>query len=442
MDQSTPDRADGDAVVAAASPVPASAAAAGENLTTTLLMRHFNIANSGASTKEEAEEIIKAMEKEDRTHLRVFLMGLILKATDSSVLQTLATSGGLCRLLYRWIAGALKEYETSSEFDEVFILRMLEVLSHLPMEYDILQKHKLGKAVRAVRDAASKEGNGQVETRANSLMDMYKEKFAKSNDKEAENLNAQSSKPVATPTAAPSEDQSSPSTITKLDLEPRQVATVDNEWLSKLGIQKEKTPLRSDSTTLRTLPFGSIKRSKPLPENTDVDNASMKRTAADNEPSKVETTTVPQRPRKRVRFREEHDLCEVVYYEPDPEEHIPLPMVYKTPRPFFSRRPKYIDTEEARARRNYVRTHPKVQYSAKDFIPLSPQEPPEEQPTLYQEITIEIPREDLTLLSSIPSFPQQQTPPSLLVVERPNYTGAAAAAVPRANRSKKKGKSE
>lgn len=88
MDQSTPDRADGDAVVAAASPVPASAAAAGENLTTTLLMRHFNIANSGASTKEEAEEIIKAMEKEDRTHLRVFLMGLILKATDSSVLQT------------------------------------------------------------------------------------------------------------------------------------------------------------------------------------------------------------------------------------------------------------------------------------------------------------------------------------------------------------------
>lgn len=26
------------------------------------------------------------------------------------------------------------------------------------MEYDILQKHKLGKAVRAVRDAASKEG--------------------------------------------------------------------------------------------------------------------------------------------------------------------------------------------------------------------------------------------------------------------------------------------
>lgn len=116
-------------------------------------------------------------------------------------------------------------------------------------------------------------------------------------------------------------------------------------------------------------------------------------------------------------------------------------MVYKTPRPFFSRRPKYIDTEEARARRNYVRTHPKVQYSAKDFIPLSPQEPPEEQPTLYQEITIEIPREDLTLLSSISSFPQQQTPPSLLVVERPNYTGAAAAAVPRANRSKRKGKS-
>lgn len=48
----------------------------------------------------------------------------------------------------------------------------------------------------------------------------------------------------------------------------------------------------------------------------------MKRTAADNEPSKVETTTVPQRPRKRVRFREEHDLCEVVYYEPDPEEHV------------------------------------------------------------------------------------------------------------------------
>lgn len=61
---------------------------------------------------------------------------------------------------------------------------------------------------------------------------------------------------MATPTAAPSaarpsEDQSSPSKITKPDLEPRQVATVDNEWLSKLGIQKEKTPLRSDSTTLR-----------------------------------------------------------------------------------------------------------------------------------------------------------------------------------------------
>lgn len=34
-------------------------------------------------------------------------------------------------MLYRWIAGALKEYETSSEFDEVFILRMLEVRRYI-----------------------------------------------------------------------------------------------------------------------------------------------------------------------------------------------------------------------------------------------------------------------------------------------------------------------
>lgn len=83
MEQSSLDQAQGDAVAAATAP-----AATKEDLTASFLIKYPNVAASGVDTREQAKELIHAMENEDRTHLRVFLMGMITKATDRSVLLT------------------------------------------------------------------------------------------------------------------------------------------------------------------------------------------------------------------------------------------------------------------------------------------------------------------------------------------------------------------
>lgn len=70
---------------------------------------------------------------------------------------------------------------------------------------------------------------------------------------------------------------------------------------------------------------------------------------------------------------------------------------YRQPQPFITKRPKYVDTQEARARAEYVRNNPKIVYNAASEIPLSPEEPPYE-PMPFDR-PIEIPTVDLTTLA-------------------------------------------
>ncbi|KAI9255190.1 hypothetical protein BDA99DRAFT_518137 [Phascolomyces articulosus] len=118
-------------------------------------------------------ELIDAMTTEQRPHLRVALLDVILRSTNQEVLEALATSSKACRNYHEWIKDALKDD------DWVTIGKMLKALDHLPLTTKTLMDYKLGKAVRIIKEKASTQDKEEINAEAVRIMSKWNDQHHK-----------------------------------------------------------------------------------------------------------------------------------------------------------------------------------------------------------------------------------------------------------------------
>ncbi|KAG0166821.1 hypothetical protein DFQ30_006744 [Apophysomyces sp. BC1015] len=276
-------------------------------------------------TSNEIEHFVEWMEKEGRHVMRMAMLNCLQHSKNYRVLQSFVQIPKACLTLHAWLDCALREW------DPVLVKKMIQVLSHLPFDFDMLRTNKLGRVVKLAKKMASKKNNMELDAQIQQLMDDWRQLIPKSDKQEPRQvthelvcMNPQSNFMF-----------SDKDYTTELDSKP--AATPPNPITEKkpirLALQKEP-PVKPKAIT-NTAFFSSLtapqkarnippaSKSSPVPTTTTLAALLDQWKKPEDQVSNVSSSSSGlsrSKSRKRVQFAPDYCLVEVREYEKVPEE--------------------------------------------------------------------------------------------------------------------------